>query len=525
MTDLRVATKILIALGVSTAVAAGVAVVGTVGATRLEGTVERLYSRDVRATALAGDIKSEFVLANYDAVSAAIAVDPEIKEQLRESADAGLSDVVTRSEELLRDYAFPEQRGVLEQLVADVREYRALLPQVDALVDAGRLEEASAMGEGQLESLQISITAGIDEVIALQREESLAGKELAESTGRTVRATIIAVALVGTAIAMAIGLRVARRMSRRVREVKEVAEALASGDLTRSTDIADRDEIGRMAAALDTASASLRTLVGQVAGAARVVAAAADELATSSTQMAAGSSETSAQAGVVAAAAGQVSDNVQTVAAGAEQMGASIQEIARNATEAAKVASHATEVAAATNRTVAKLGASSQEVGDVVRLITSIAEQTNLLALNATIEAARAGEAGRGFAVVAAEVKELAQQTARATEDIARRVEAIQADTGGAVTAIDEILLIVGGINDYQTSIASAVEEQTATTDEMSRGVAEAAAGAGEIAGSMSSMARAAAANSEVAGQMGTAVGELARMSADLRARVGQFTV
>ncbi len=158
-------------------------------------------------------------------------------------------------------------------------------------------------------------------------------------------------------------------------------------------------------------------------------------------------------------------------------MSASIREIAQNANEAARVAAGAVTEAEATNQTIARLGESSKEIGDVVKVISAIAGQTNLLALNATIEAARAGEAGKGFAVVADEVKELARETARATEDIARRVEAIQADTGGAVAAIGRIGEVIGQINDYQLTIASAVEEQTATTNEMSRSVAEAAAG------------------------------------------------
>jgi methyl-accepting chemotaxis protein len=172
---------------------------------------------------------------------------------------------------------------------------------------------------------------------------------------------------------------------------------------------------------------------------------------------------------------------------------------------------------------VARLGESSIEIGNVVKVITSSAEQTNLLALNATIEAARAGEAGKGFAVVAGEVKELAQETAKATEDIARRVEAIQADTTGAVGAIGEIGTIIASINDYQLTIASAVEEQTATTTEMSRSVTEAATGSGEIAATITGVASATAGNTEVLEQMGASISELARMSEDMRLRVSAF--
>ena len=178
-----------------------------------------------------------------------------------------------------------------------------------------------------------------------------------------------------------------------------------------------------------------------------------------------------------------------------------------------------------TNTTVSRLGASSREIGDVVKVISSIAEQTNLLALNATIEAARAGEVGKGFAVVAKEVKELAQETARATEDISRRVEAIQADTAGAVDAIGQISAVIAEINDFQMTIASAVEEQTATTNEMNRNVLEAANGSQGIASNVAGIADSAAQSLSGVTDAQREAGELAEMGAQLEEAVGRFRV
>ncbi|MFM7072785.1 MAG: methyl-accepting chemotaxis protein [Planctomycetota bacterium] len=252
---------------------------------------------------------------------------------------------------------------------------------------------------------------------------------------------------------------------------------------------------------------------------------AAGNLTEVSQQMAANSEETAAQASVVSTAAEQVSRNVATVATAAEEMGASIKEIARNANDAARVATAAVKVAEKTNNTVAKLGDSSQEIGNVIKVITSIAQQTNLLALNATIEAARAGEAGKGFAVVANEVKELAKQTARATEDIGRRIEAIQADTKGAVDAIGQISGIIGQINDIQSTIASAVEEQTATTAEISRNVSEAALGSREIAENVAGIASAARNTTEAAAKTNTSAADLAKIGTELQRLVTKLQV
>ncbi len=253
------------------------------------------------------------------------------------------------------------------------------------------------------------------------------------------------------------------------------------------------------------------------------LASAASELTAVSQQMAANAEETAAQANVASAAAEQVSSNVATVATGTEEMGASIKEIAKSANEAARVATSAVKVAERTNATVAKLGESSAEIGNVIKVITSIAQQTNLLALNATIEAARAGEAGKGFAVVANEVKELAKQTAKATEDISRKIEAIQGDTKGAVEAIGKISSIINQINDIQNTIASAVEEQTATTGEISRNVNEAAKGSNEIAQNITGVAQAARSTTEGAGHTKSSADELARLAIDLQKLVAQF--
>jgi len=257
---------------------------------------------------------------------------------------------------------------------------------------------------------------------------------------------------------------------------------------------------------------------------ASTLASASEELTAVSQSMAESAGETAVQANAVSAASEQVSRNVASVAAASEEMQASIREIAKNANDSARVAKNAVTVAHATNETMKKLGTSSQEIGNVIKVITSIAQQTNLLALNATIEAARAGEAGKGFAVVANEVKELAKQTAKATEEIGQKIEAIQSVSTGAVTAIEEIGTIIDQINDISNSIASAVEEQTVTTNEISRSVGEAAQGVNEIARNINGVATSASNTTRGANDTKTASQELSQMAARLQAAVSRFT-
>jgi methyl-accepting chemotaxis protein len=240
--------------------------------------------------------------------------------------------------------------------------------------------------------------------------------------------------------------------------------------------------------------------------------------------MAGNAEETAVQADVVSGASAEVSKNVSSVAAAAEQMQTSIREISKSATDSAQVSKNAVRVAQATNETVKKLGESSKEIGNVVKVITSIAQQTNLLALNATIEAARAGEAGKGFAVVANEVKELAKQTAKATKEIGQKIDAIQGDTNGAVQAIEEISTIIAKINQFSDSIAAAVEEQTVTTNEISRSVSEAAKGVHDIAQNIGGVAVAAKDTTGGAHGLQTASQELSQMASRMQSVISRFT-
>ena len=308
-----------------------------------------------------------------------------------------------------------------------------------------------------------------------------------------------------------------------LREVGEAIGKMAEGDLTAQISSRYAGDFERLGEVVNKLSARVHAAILQIANTTDTLVSAAEELTATGQQMSTNAEGTSSQANVVTAAAEQVDKNLQTVATATEEMSSSIKDIARNASDAAKVSNSAVGVAQKTNQTVTKLGQSSAEIGEVIKVITSIAQQTNLLALNATIEAARAGEAGKGFAVVANEVKELAKETAKATEDISRKIETIQTDTKESVEAIATIGGIINQINDISSTIASAVEEQNATTNEMSRNVGEAARGSGEITKNITGVAEAAQSTAHGAGDSQKAAHELARIANELKELTSKF--
>jgi len=253
------------------------------------------------------------------------------------------------------------------------------------------------------------------------------------------------------------------------------------------------------------------------------LASSSIEMAAISHQLGATSEETTQMAASVSNSANHVNDNVRSVATATEQMSATLREIARNTAQAVTVGRDAVDAAEHANTQIIRLGRSGEEIGEVVKVITSIAQQTNLLALNATIEAARAGEFGKGFAVVAGEVKELAQQTARATREIGTRIHAIQQDTTGSVQAIDRIQNVIRTIHDLQTSMAAAIEEQTATTQEIAMSVSSAAHSTSEISSGISGVADAARSTSSGANETQKAAGQLAQLASELQFQVERF--
>ena len=338
----------------------------------------------------------------------------------------------------------------------------------------------------------------------------------AVSTGMTILAIVLCLS-----IAYYTAQSITRPLQDTVLILKDIAEG--EGDLTRRANQSTGDELGEMGKWFNTFMAKLESLVAHVAKSTQGVAGSSERLFGVSHDMGAGAEETSAQANVVAAAAEEVTRNLQTVAAATEEMTASIGEISKNASVAARVAGQAVERAGMANVTMDQLGKSSDEIGEVVKVIHSIAQQTKLLALNATIEAARAGAAGKGFAVVANEVKDLANETAKATDQITKKVDAIRAGTTGAIEVIAEISGIIAQMHEISTTIASAVEEQTATTKEIARNVAEAAIGELQVTENITSVAQAARSTSKGAQSTQTAAGELAKMASDLQQMVGLF--
>jgi methyl-accepting chemotaxis protein len=523
--DRRVGTKILSAVLVVATIGVGVSSYAVANMAEINHGTDEVYSGTLQLETIAG-MRNAFNRVRIDSLNHFLTDDPTAKAEAEKTIKTDLA-MLADAENRYKAYELgPKRIAALAEFDEAWSEYVTLLDEtLLPLSRDGKDAQVAKVRKEQIDPLVAKTRQDMDvlaEQTIIHAQEVQAAEKSAYSTARSL---VISLIVAGLVLGVLAALGIARLITRPLARCVEVLTAVHDGDLTVRTGLVGRDEVGVLARVLDESTESMARMVRHVADNARHVAAASEELSTVSVQMSSAAEETSAQAGTVSDAAGIVSQNVQTVAAGAGEMGEAIREIATSATQAAAVSTQAAQTAERTNDIVAKLGKSSAEISSVVQTITSIAEQTNLLALNATIEAARAGEMGKGFAVVASEVKDLAQETSRATDDITHRIGAIQEETQQAVLAISDITEVIARINDYAATIAAAVEEQTATTNEMTRNVSEASSSADNIADNIAGVAEAAGAAATGATETQSTAQELARMAEELHQTIAVYKV
>ncbi|MBP1181769.1 MCP four helix bundle domain-containing protein [Methylobacterium sp. PvR107] len=551
--SLSIRSKLIAAFAVLLLLLGGLSLVGLRSASTLNGLlldVETNWLPSVRAASQIDALTGRYTTSLLRHI---LTEEPQMLASVdKDLAERGQKiDAATKSYEKLISSA--EERALYEAFARDWGTLSSVVEPILALSRKGEKAQALSQYEAKVVGPRRNASVALDKIIKLNQDGAEQAASESQATYAQTRAMLIGVGLFAVALSIGLAAMIILSIARGINSVVQPMQALADGDLSVAIPHqGQKTEIGTIANAVqvfkngllrmkaleeETAVARLeaeeqrKTGMRQMAdgfeaavgGIIGMVSSSATELQATAQTMTATATETASQSTTVAAAAEEAASNVNTVAAAAEELGSSVQEIGRQVAGSAELAQRAVHEADQTGTLVQELSAAVSRIGDVVGLISNIAGQTNLLALNATIEAARAGAAGKGFAVVASEVKALAEQTAKATNEISGQIAQIQASTGQAVTSIGGITGRIREISGVATSIAAAVEQQGAATQEIVRNVAQAAMGTGEVTSNISGVANAAEETGAAASQVLGAASELSRQSEHLGAEVARF--